>query len=349
MRAARSVLPEAVAERLDRVGEGMARGRLGADVVEAALRALDPLPPGIIDRARHEIAERCRLGAESRHVPPLIGLLERFIPALARPSGQRLLELVPGLDHLFLFHWSGHMREAALDRLRGGVRSPFFFGAIAYRLNDWAWQVRAAAARCAARTFPATGPDIVAAAAVSLLGRTESWRRWGDEAALLDDALSRADVAEALAARLRASTTGPLARILILALRRPAIDPHLPALAREARTPAVRAAALRTLIETRAAWPAGFEVKWIDKSHGLFRRVRTFDARPVDRPQPLEALAALAAADRAAPVRRVAAEALVRHHALLANADRLVDLLRRDSSPAIRERAEFVAKARAAG
>lgn len=347
MPAARSVLPDDVAARLDRVGEGMARGRLGAGVVEAALRALDPLPPNIIERARHEIVERCGLQFAGPPLHPLIGLLARLVPALAPRSHGRLLEEVPGLDHLFLFHWNGRMREAALDRLRSGARSPFFFGAIAYRLNDWVWQVRAAAARCAARTFPRTGPAIVAGAAVSLLGRTKSWGRWGDEASLLDDALCRSDVSEALAARLRNATTGPMARVLAHALRRPAMDRHLPELAREALIPAVRAKALRSLIEARAAWPAGFETKWIDKSHGLNRKVRVFDERPIDRAQPLEALVALAAADRAAPVRRVAAEALVRNHASLANADRLLASLLRDKSPSIRERAEFVAKARA--
>ena len=343
----RSVLPEPVAAALDRVGAAMARGRPGAEAVEAALLALDPLRPDIIERARSEIARRCGLRVERRRLGPLLEIVVALFPALAPPSGARLLRDVPGLDHLYLFHWNGRLREAALDRLQGGARSPFFFGAIVYRLNDWAWQVRAAAARCAARTFPRTEPAIVAAAALSLLGRTDSWTRWGEEASHLDDAMSRADVAEALAARLGAATTGPMARVLVQALRRPAMDRHLPELARQARIPAVRATALRTLIEARAAWPAGFGIQWIDKTYGLFRRVRVFDQRPVERAQTVEALVALAAADRAPAVRRVAAEALVRNHASLANADRLVDLLLRDKSPSIRERAGFVAKARA--
>jgi len=343
----RSVLPATVAERLDRVGDGMARGGLAGEVVEAALCALDPLPPRIIERARHEIVHRCGLQTESRRLHPVLELAAEFIPVLAPPSGHRLLRDVPGLDHLFLFHWSGRMREAALDRLHEGARSPFFFGAVAYRLNDWVWQVRAAAARCAARTFPMTEPEIVAAAAVSLLGRTDTWCRWETEESLLEDALCRADVAAALATLLRNARTGPMARILTHALRRPAMDRHLPSLAREAAMPAVRATALRSLIEGRAAWPVGFGAKWIDKSHGLTRRVRIFEERPLDRALPLEELAALGAADRAAAVRRVAAEALVRHHESLANADRLLALLLRDKSPSIRDRAEFVASARA--
>lgn len=343
----RSVLPEGVAKRLDRVGERMARGRVTAEVLEAALQVLDPLPPHIVERARSEIVERCGLRTGSRRLNPLLRLIAFAVPSLAPPSSRSLLRDVPGLEHLFLFHSSGFMREAALDRIHSGARSPFFFAAIAYRLNDWVDEVRAAAARCAARTFPGTEPGIVAAAAVGLPGPTDSWCRWGEEASLLDDALCRADVAEALATKLRTARTGPMARILAHALRRPAMDRHLPALVREAAIPAVRATALRSLIEARAAWPVGFGTKWIDKSHGLSRRVRIFHERPLDRVIPLEALIALGAADRAAPARRVAAEALVRHHASLANADLLVASFLRDKSPSIRERAEFVAKVRA--
>ncbi|HEX8124517.1 MAG TPA: hypothetical protein VF548_02945 [Allosphingosinicella sp.] len=343
----RSILSESVAVQLDRVGEGMARGRPTAEVVKMALHALDPLPPHIIERARHEIVERCGLHARSRRLCPSLDLAAKFVPALARPSREDQLRDVPGLEHLFLFHWDGFLREAALNRLHEGARSPFFFGAIVYRLNDWVWQVRAAAARCAARVFPATEPGVVAAAAVSLLGQTDSWSRWGDEAALLDDALCRPDVAEALATWLRTARTGPMPRVLTYALRRPAMDRYLPSLARESAMPAVRAKALGSLIDARAAWPVGFGTKWIDKSHGLSRRVRIFHERPLDRVIALEELVALGAADGAAPARRVAIEALVRHHASLANADRLVALFLRDKSPSIRERAEFVAKARA--
>jgi hypothetical protein len=171
--------------------------------------------------------------------------------------------------------------------------------------------------------------------------------RWDGERLILDRAFDREDVADALARTLLDSPAGPMPRILRHALRRPAIDRHLLGLARGAAIPAVRATALRALVEGRATWPGGFVRKWIDKSHGLFRRVRVLEERPVERPLPLEALIEIGAADRAAPVRRVAAEALVRYHLSLGNADGLLDRLLSDRSPAILRRAEFVGKIRA--
>jgi len=346
MSSRRSPLPQAAADALDGVGERIAAGLPAAREVESALRALDALPPHLIGAVRSEIALRCRFGIEPRRLLPVPDFLARALPGLFLPSQQNLLGRCEGLEYLFLFHPSGLLREAALERIGGGARSPFFFGAVAYRLNDWAWQVRAAAARCALRTFPATAPQVVAGAAISLLGRLDTWSRWSDEARLLDEAFDRADVVDSLAERLRTERTGPMPRVLVQALRRPAIDRHLLRLARESAIPGVRAVALGALVEARAAWPAGFETRWIDKSSGLSRRVRRFDARPVERPAELDALVAIGAADKAAAVRRVAAQALVRHRDSLRGADRLIQGFLRDSSPSIRERAEFVLRTR---
>lgn len=344
----RPLLPGPVAASLDRLGGQLGRPSLDDGEVEAALRSLDSLPPDLAERARTEIAERCRLRSEPLRLVPALHSILRPSASLTRDHHLRLLERRPGLHYLYLFHRDGFVRQAALEGMRGGARSPFFFAAIAHRLNDWADPVRGAAARCAERVFPETRPEIVAAAASTLLGRTQAWGRWDEERLILERAFDRPDVADALARTLRTSLTGPMPKVLREALRRPAMDRHLPALAREAAIPAVRATALRALVEGRATWTAGFVRKWIDKSHGLYTRARVIEERPVERPLPLEALAELGAADRAAPVRWVAAEALVRHHLSLANADGLLDRLLRDKSPAIRHRAEFVTRTRAA-
>lgn len=348
MLSVRPVLPAPVAASLDRFGERLGRSSLDDREVEAALRALDSLPPDFAERARTEIAERCRLRSELPGLVPLLRAILRPSPSLNRDQHLRLLERRPGLPWLYLFHWDGFVREAALDGIRSGTRSPFFFAAIAHRLNDWVDPVRSAAAECAERVFPQTGPEIVAAAAPALLGRTEEWGRWNEERRILDWAFDRRDVADALAETLRTSLAGPMPRVLRQALRRPAMDGHLVRLAREAAIPAVRATALRALVEGRATWPGEFVKKWIDKSHGRYSRERALEERPLERPLPLEALVEMGAADRAAPVRRVAAEALVRHHLSLGNAGRLLDRLLSDTSPAIRRRAEFVGKVRAA-
>lgn len=143
------------------------------------------------------------------------------------------------------------------------------------------------------------------------------------------------------------ATTGPMGRLLQAAARQPALDPHLPDLARRAALPVVRAGALRMLIAGRATWPMGFERQWIDKRYGLSRRVAVLGGRDIARPCPLEDLVALGAADRAIAVRRAAADGLVAHRARLANVDAVIGMLVDDASPSIRERIAFVVKERA--
>src|SRR5688500_3918447 len=214
MLSVRPVLPGPVAASLDQLGERLGRSSLDNREIEAALRALDSLPPDFAERARTEIAGRCRLRSEPLRRVPVLHAILRPSPALTRDHHLRLLERGPGLPWLYLFHWDGFVREAALDRIRGGARSPFFFAAIVHRLNDWAGPVRSAAADCAERVFPETGPEIAAAAAVTLLGRTEEWGRWDEERLILDWTFDRQDVADALARTLRTALTGPMPRVL---------------------------------------------------------------------------------------------------------------------------------------
>jgi hypothetical protein len=214
---------------------------------------------------------------------------------------------------------------------------------VAYRLNDWVPEVRQAARACIDRTFMATDPAVVAEAALFLLGRRAQWRRWqSDEAEALDAAIARAEVTECLAARMMRATTGPMASLLRQALRRPEMDRHLPTLAAGAVQPALRAAALRTLIDGEASWPDGFERRWIDKSLGRWAPATRLGRRELPRFASIEALVGQGARDRSPAVRRVAADALVRHHARLANADALIALLAGDLSRAVRERIDFL-------
>ena len=111
---------------------------------------------------------------------------------------------------------------------------------------------------------------------------------------------------------------------------------------------AVRAAALRTLLEGKAKWQTGFTYKWIDKSHGLRQRVPAIEDRAVERLASLESLILLGAQDRSAAVRKVAATGLVQHHRDLGNANQLLELLAPDRNRTVQERVEFVRKERGA-
>ncbi len=207
------------------------------------LRWFDELPPSVIVRAATEISLTAKLHPSWR--PPSID------------PGQ--LERVHGLEYLFIFHNNGYIREAALQKITSGLSGPFMFAAVACRLNDWALPVRAAAVECARRVFPLTDAEVIAQAAVVLLSREHSWRRWSEnnERTVLQEAFARADVGQCLADIISKKETGAVGWLLRCALRQSALDPYLERLAREAVQPAARAIALQSLIDGYANWPNG--------------------------------------------------------------------------------------------
>ncbi len=266
-------------------------------------------------------------------------------PHLARD--QALLRDTPQLEYLFLFHKDGRLREAALDKMNGPARSAFLVCALAWRLNDWAEPVRAAAARCVARVTPGAQPDILAEAAAVLLLRMGNWARWGGNAAILETALARPDVADSLARRLLTARNGRAGAILRQALRWEGLDRHLPELARDARLPGVRGVALQALLERKATWPTGWTWEWVNKAYGLGKRVPVTQCRTLaDAPEAL-ALIEAAASDRSALVRKIASQALVERRFDGDEVGRLAARFAADRNRRVREPAEFVLRKRA--
>ena len=212
------------AERtLDALGSLLDSGENAAPAVAAAVEVLSNLHPSTISQVARIIADTARL-RRWRPEPSFLQALFR-----SRLSDKEQLLQNPDLAFLFLFHSDGRIRECALQRIRGALPSPFLFAAVAYRLNDWAEPVRAAALACAKRCFPQTQAGIIVAAAEALLLRQDSWRRWDREREVVEAAYARADVANALADFIRDSKTGPSSRILRLMLRRDVLDrPLLP-------------------------------------------------------------------------------------------------------------------------
>ncbi len=332
------VLPDVVQGHLRRLGEDIRSGRNLTPGLEAVLAEFDVLPPELAIAGDREVANLCGLHSSMRFlasnaVSPAyweVGLLARW----------------PGLEWLCIFHGDGRLREKALDRINVPPRNAFLFAALSNRLNDWAWQVRTAAERCARRVFPATMPDVVADTAMFLLERKRFWQRWGGEELALDNALLRQDVAGPLADRIMAQMSGPVAAVLGETLRGIAMDAYLPAIAREAAQPGVRAVAFRCLIERRASWFESYTREWVDKPLGISRRVPVLGGRPLNVVRPREELIALAAADRTAAVRRVAADALIKYRSELEDVDTLAGLLAADQNPGVHERMAFLARVR---
>lgn len=251
------------------------------------------------------------------------------------------LDATPALTWLYIFHGDGRLRESALHRIADPPPNAFLFAALAYRLNDWAEPVRIAAQACARRVFPQTPSSVVATAALYLLTQRQHWKRWGAEAAALDAALFRPDVVDRLASIFRAEPADALSSAMRQILRSLDIDRHLPDLFGCAAQPAIRAIALQSLIERRGMWPVGFRQEWLDKSLGRSRRVLAFEERPIEHAVPLAELVSAGAADRSAVVRKLAADALIKHADVLSGLQETATKLLHDPSPAIRERMSF--------
>lgn len=259
-----------------------------------------------------------------------------------RARGFALMRRDPEIAWLLILDSDGHLRQGALERLNRSPRHSFEVMAIALRLNDWAPQVRQAATEAARRLFPDTPAEIVAPVAGFLVQQRFSWARWTGEADVLDALLGRVDVVEHLAREILAMPTGSGRLILQDLLRFPVTDAWLPILAREARLPAVRAAALETLILGRAKWPVGRGWRWIDKTYGLRRSIVLTDERPLSAPVDAAPLVRQAARDRSAQVRKIAADGLYALRETMPDAGDFARGLLNDSSGGVRDRAEFL-------
>jgi hypothetical protein len=327
----RSIFPPPLSAKLSALGTRIGKSD---DELDEVLSGLSALPASLIVRASREIAMTAQLWWQPRQFISLELLLAK--------SELQLMRKNPDYAWLFLFHYSGYVREAALDAINTPPTSPFFFAALAWRLNDWVGPVRQAATRCAERVLHRIRADVAASAAQYLLDRRVTWGRWSDEPKVLDAVFGSKDVMAALAALLQEQTTGPLAACLRNALRYPNIDEHLPYLAANAIQPSVRAVACQCLVAGKASWPVGFGWLWIDKVYGLRRRVPKLETREIQGNSSAAEWIRKGVRDKSAFVRRVAADALIAARAQLPDENSLIARLANDRSPAVRSRADFM-------
>lgn len=331
----RSVLPPSLSGALRSLSESLERGP-SPEALRRVLEDLGKLPVKVAVQGAREIADAAQL---TWRVPAKKGWFGNLIwPSL---SEKVLLRHDPDIAWLFLFHDDGRVREQALDAIQAAPTAAFFLVAIAWRLNDWAEPVRLAAVRCASRVFPHADPDVAASVGLYLLDRRLTWQRWREEQGTIDLIFMRQTVMERLATLLRGDSNGALAAGLRHALRYTSIDQHLPRLAREATHPAVRAVALRCLLERKATWPIGFEWQWIDKVYGRKKRRPVYANRAIQAP-PRDLLLTEGLSDRSAVVRRVAADGLIADRSTIPNLDDILARLASDKSPSIRERADYM-------
>lgn len=321
---------------LSRVGKKLEQQQDVEGDFPGIVAGLSEIPPAHLARAEADIVEAAHLYRWRRETPVIARLFS------LRLTDREQLKHVQGLEFLFLFHRDGHIREAALHKLVDPIPGAFLFVALAWRLNDWVSQVRAAAVDCAMRVFPLTAPEVIAEGAMVLLGRDGTWGRWASERQILEKTFERPDVAEKLADILATRVAGPSATVLRHALRGTAIDRYLGQLARDAIQPAVRAVATQALIDGVARWPNGWQWRWIDKSMGIRKAETAFESRSLtvrsDRFAQIEA----GLGDRSAVVRNTAISGLIRHRDTAPSVRYLAEPLLNDRSRRVRERAEFL-------
>lgn len=341
-----SILSSSVAAELAALGDAIHSGDPFPEARAAALVSLiAEFPAERSARTESEIIHAARLykrwyPAPVRPAMPMDWLFGWLFPRRVPPPhwDAALLRSAPSLSMIFMFHCDGHIREKALDMISGEVRSPYYFSAIARRLNDWVPQVRQAAERCAQRVFSMTDPAVVAAAAGYLLTTKGDWGRWNNRLeALLDDAIAREDVAAALAASLISQSRGPAAVLLRHALRRPMLDPYLPHLTANARLPIVRGIGLRTLLEGAATWSTSR--RW----NSVFDRwERPVERRPIEVSVDREELIRRGLGDASVLVRKIAVDGLIRYRSDLPNVADLASELDGEKNGGVMDRLDFL-------
>lgn len=335
MESPTSPLPPKLNIALQRLGAKLKSGRHLEIEVQDVIEQMADLSPAAVVGLDSHIAN----AAELWHRPTGNRVVAKI---WGRVSDAEQLLRTPSLEHIFLFHRDGRLREAALQRVAGGIPSAFLFAAICWRLNDWAAPVRKAATKCAERCFPATDSAVIASALSELMQRKDSWGRWRDERQLFEDQMARPDVAHSLVAIIAERPTGAMAKLLRSASKTPHLDNYLDEVFRSAVQPAVRSAALAMLLNREAVWPVGRGWEWIDKSMGLRRSVMIFDRRAIDVSIAAEELIRRGVDDGSSMVRGVALSGAIRHLRGTAIERSYADRLRHDRSRSVRDRAKFI-------
>lgn len=249
----------------------------------------------------------------------------------------------PLLFWLDLCSHDGRKREGALRGISGAAPNAFLLALALRRFNDWVPQVRSAARETLPQVASNSDPQHVVDALWCSLDHWSSWGRLepADQDAVMDLASTDA-VAAALRSKILRATAGSAARVLAQCARSPKFDPWIVDYAREAAQPAVRARAFRWLLSGRVVWTVGRTWKWTDLAWCKGRFEPVLEERAIVAHEPFLATLGAAVADKAAFVRRVAAEFLIHDiRALGDSAHSFALQLSADANPSVAERGRF--------
>jgi len=231
----------------------------------------------------------------------------------------------------------GDMREKAVMNIASPETDEMALAALFVRANDWVEPVRNAAMDRLATAIPKVDSEVLQRFVPIILERVSNWKRGG--ARILDLVEARGDWSSILANTFLNETSGPLARHLREVLEKNTLDDQLVEFATEARSSFVRQVAAEAVLTRRARWQTGVDYEWIDKPMNLRRKVAVFSTRdlPTSENDRLRVLR-LAAQDKSAQVRKLAADVLIRDGLGDGEIERLLSA---DAAPSVRSRLEF--------
>lgn len=345
----RSILPKHTQKAVYDLGLGIQKILPDTTTIPAYRTSLQNMPASSLPRASAEIREIAGIynGYQPHHSTNLISKFFRVLKG--HPDNlSALLKSTPDLGWLLLFHGNGYLRQAALENLAADPLSEFEFSAVVYRLNDWVENVRLAATKYAARHFPSTNPEVIGKSSFFLLTQARHLSRWNKEGqAVLEEAIYRADVLIFLREQFSKVRSGRVGHTLQQLLRRPDFDPHLHYLACNAALPLVRAISMDVLLNERARWFVSYRKEWVDKVYGISRRIAEFDYRPIDTAVDFQTLVQIAASDRSAQVRKVAADSLIAKRQEASDLlDKIARKLQSDKNRSVRTRIDYYLRKR---
>jgi hypothetical protein len=294
-----------------------------------------------------------RLFYNSRYLPRVPWLARMLAKGYVQPlhvieRERRLLTKHPDLAFVFIRHPNGYLRESGLKAIGETPVSPFVLATVFYRLNDWVAPVRIAAGATISRLAESTSIDIIAAVAPAIASNSEHWGRSAVHRELFVEMLEKPGVISAIVALLCAGQVKGSTALLNTLMASPSVDAWLPVLSQEAQAPAVRAMAFKALIQGLARWRTGREIEIIDRYTGKRAFRYTYAERPLTNYTAREIAIRNAGSDRAASVRKLAADSIIAGLVAPDLADSLIMRLKVDPSSTVRSRIEFVIRNRGA-
>lgn len=342
------LLPEDVRDLTWRIIVATDTGELmDEDLPRVLMPRLDTLPAECAPQLARVIREAAN--AAYRINAPAQGLkaghtLPRVLSRLLSPWKGRAPArgTSPDLDWLLLLHPDGYLRQRALEDLQVAPGSALRLAILLMRLSDWVPDVRTAA-RDAFRRLTADIPAPVFVDALPFhLRQAPHARRIDVMDADILSLLSRADIRAELLSRLMQD---PLAQSWLfrqVLCYSDTLDPYLPALAKGARPVAIRARALKVLLNGEVDGVATHGRRTVSERLGVYAYMQVNTVRPVVVSADIATLISMGARDRAVAVRKVAADGLIRHRRALADVPALAALFDAEKNAAVLDRIDFL-------